>query len=199
MKCYICGESSIHRHSRSNMCEKHHRFWQMQKVAKSDKKYVPSIYEIEKIVPVDMVCQDCGIKMHWIDNDNRASGAVLQHYRDGTLGIVCMSCNSKHGHMDGDSYRELPKNHKLCNKCKTIKPLSEFGKRAKNGKDGSNYPKSSCKSCLTKKLNEWRQLNMNKYLAMNKKHNDAKKLNPEKYRELDRSYYWKRKEEHGKE
>jgi DNA-directed RNA polymerase subunit RPC12/RpoP len=168
----------------------------MQRVAKVDKKYVPSIYEIEKIIPIDMICQDCGRKMHWIDNDNRASGAVLQHYRDGTLGIVCMSCNSKHGLMVGDSYRDLPNGHKLCTKCKTIKPLSEFGKR---GKGDGNYPKSSCKVCAHKQLVAWRERNMEKYIANNKKHNDARKSNPEKYRELDRKYYWKRKEQNGKD
>ena len=111
MKCYVCGSDAIKRHGRNNMCEKHHRFKQMQKTAKGDKKYVPSFFELEKLVPDNMICQDCGIEMHWIDDDKRPSGAVLQHYRDGTLGIVCCSCNTKHGIMVGDSYRDVPAGH----------------------------------------------------------------------------------------
>jgi hypothetical protein len=172
MKCYICGNDAIKRHNRSNMCEKHYRFWQMQRTAKSDKKYVPSIYEIENLVPKDMICQDCGKKMHWIDNDNRPHGAILQHYRDGTLGIVCLSCNTKHGLMVGDSYREIPIDHKLCNQCKNIKPLSDFGNR---GKKEKHYPKSFCKKCELEKLRLWRKNNMEKYIALNKKHNDLRK------------------------
>ena len=114
MKCYVCGDQAISFNGRSNLCEKHRRFIQMQKTAKSDKKYVPSLYEIEKIVPKDMSCQDCGISMHWIDNRNRSSGAILQHYRNGTLGIVCLSCNIKHGFMPGDMYslKQLQKGSK---------------------------------------------------------------------------------------
>jgi hypothetical protein len=74
--------------------------------------------------------------------------------------------------------------------------LSEFGKR---GKGDGNYPKSSCKVCAHKQLVAWRERNMEKYIANNKKHNDARKSNPEKYRELDRKYYWKRKEQNGKD
>lgn len=172
MKCYICGFDAIKLHGRANLCEKHKRFIQMQKTAKQDKKYSPSIYEIEALVPRDMKCQDCGTTMHWIDNKNRSSGAVLQHYRDGTLGIVCMSCNTKHGQMPGDSYRDVPAGHKLCVCCKTIKPLSLFSKR----RDGKvPYPLSKCKQCMADALKKWREKNPEKYKAVNKKHNDLRK------------------------
>lgn len=172
MKCYICGDEAVKIHGRSNLCPKHRRFLQMQKTAKADKKYIPSIYEIENKVPLNMVCPDCGIQMHWIDNERRSAGAVLQHYRDGTIGVVCLSCNTKHGLMPGDSYRDVPAGHKLCNKCKTIKPLSMFGNR---GKKEKNYPKSSCKACELKALHLWREKNMDRYVAMNRKHNNRRK------------------------
>jgi len=173
MKCYLCGELSIKRHGRTNMCEKHHRFIQMQKTAKYDKKYVPSIYEIEKLVPIDMKCQDCGDLMHWIDDENRSSGAVLQHYRNGSLGIVCHACNVKHGNMSGDLYREVPKNHKLCGFCKTIKPLTMFNVR-RDGK--KNYPMTKCKECNHKHVLEWRKNNPEKYIETNRRNNERRKI-----------------------
>ena len=172
MNCYICGSNAIALHGRKNLCGKHKRFIQMQATARNDKKYSPSIYEIESLVPKDMSCQDCGITMHWIDNEKRSSGAVLQHYRDGTLGIICMSCNTKHGLMPGDSYREVPTGHKLCRCCKTIKPLSMFSLR----RDGKvPYPLTKCKSCMANALKLWRTKNPDAYKAITKKHNDAKR------------------------
>lgn len=172
MKCYVCGEDAIKRHGRSNMCAKHSRFMQMQRTAKSDHKYVPSLYEIEKLVPADMKCQDCNTLMHWIDNDNRAAGAILQHYRNGTLGIVCLACNTKHGAMPGDSYKEVPEGHKLCTSCKTIKPLNMFNVRRDSKVP---YPLSKCKQCSHEVLVKWRLANPDKYKANNKKHNDLRK------------------------
>jgi hypothetical protein len=166
----------------------------MQKVARHDKKYVPSLFEIEKLIPKDMICQDCNSVMHWIDDSNRAKGAVLQHYRDGSLGVVCFSCNTKHGAMVGDSYRDLPSGCKFCNVCKTIKPLSMFSIRRDGKKE---YPVSKCKSCSLLAQQDWRLKNTDKYLALIKKHNDVKKLNPDKYKKLDKEYYERRKIKNG--
>lgn len=191
MKCYVCGIEAIKRLGRSNLCAEHGRFVQMQKAAKADKKYVPSIYELQSLVPKDMKCRDCGIEMNWIDNTKRSSGAVLQHYRNGTIGITCLSCNTKHGLMHGDSYRDLPLGHKLCRACKMIKPLEMFGKRS--AKEG-DYPKSKCKSCELDAQKAWRLKNPERYEQLNKANNQKRKLNPEKYRELDRKYYHAKKE-----
>ena len=177
MKCYICGNITFKRNGRSNLCETHHRFIQMQKTAKQDGKYIPSIYEIENLAPKNMNCADCGCLMHWIDNDNRAFGAVLQHYRNGTLGIVCLSCNTKHGHMPGDSYRNVPVGEKLCRTCKTIKPLSMFSLR----KDGKKpYPLTKCKICAHEVHKRWRKNNPEKYKIITKKHNDLRKVKNDK-------------------
>jgi hypothetical protein len=174
MKCYICGDNAISLHGRTNLCEKHKRFLQMQRTAKYDKKYMPSLYEIEALVPKDMICQDCGIKMNWINSSSRSATAVLQHYRDGSLGVVCHSCNVRHGFMPGDSYRDIPAGHKLCGSCKTIKPLDMFYKRS-DAK--AKYPMTKCKSCNLEAHREWRRKNPEKYKAINKKHNDRRKKN----------------------
>ena len=171
MKCYICGDKTIILHGRKNVCEKHKRFLQMQHTAKRDKKYVPSIYEIEKMVPKDMICQDCGCTMHWIDNDNRRHGAVLQHYRNGSLAITCMACNTKHGLMIGDSYRDVPSGHKMCISCKTIKPLDMFYVRRDSKVE---YPMSKCKACNLGSHQAWRRNNPEKYKASNKKFNQRR-------------------------
>ena len=172
MKCYVCGIDAIKRLGRSNLCAQHRRFAQMQKTSKSDGKYVPSFFELQNLVPGNMKCQDCGDQMHWIDDENRSKGAVLQHYRNGTLGIVCLSCNTKHGLMPGDSYRDVPQGHKLCRCCKTIKPLSMFSLR----KDGNvHYPVSKCKPCSLAAQKNWRLKNPDKYKALNKKHNEKRK------------------------
>jgi hypothetical protein len=191
MKCYVCGDEAINRLGRSNLCAKHRRFIQMQKTAKQDKKYVPSIYEIENITPLDMICQDCGVLMNWIDGSNRPSNAVLQHYRDGSIGVTCMSCNTKHGMMPGDSYRDLPDGHKLCTGCKTIKPLTSFASR----KDGKRpYPMSKCRQCNLAANKEWRKSNPEKYKETTKRNNQIKRENPELARERDKRYYWAKKE-----
>lgn len=191
MNCYICGDAAIKKYKWRCLCEKHFRFFQMMKAAKSDKKYVPSIYELERHVPSDMKCQDCGDLMHWIDNHNRRKGAVLQHYRDSTIGIVCMACNTKHGMMPDDTYREVPVGHKLCGGCKTIKPLSGFYTR----RDGVRpYPMTKCKDCNLTAHREWRLANPEKYRESTKRHNVMKKQNAEKYQALDRKSYRKRKE-----
>lgn len=172
MKCFVCGNDAVKIHHRTNMCEKHGRFLQMQKTAKMDKKYVPSIYELEKLVPQDMSCPDCGVKMNWRDHANRKAGAVLQHYRDGNVAITCLSCNTKHGLMPGDDYRDLPDGHKYCSMCKTTKPISEFWRR---GKGDGNYPKSHCKECCLEQNRKWRASNPEKYKQLVKKHNLKKK------------------------
>jgi hypothetical protein len=171
MKCYICGVEAIKRHGRANMCEKHSRFKQMQKCAKSDKKYAPSIYEIEKLVPIDMKCLDCNDVMHWIDDDNRRKGAVLQHYRDGSLGIVCDSCNVKHGFLPNDMYRTIPRDHKLCPTCKTIKPLNFFYVR-RDSKVA--YPMTKCKECNRKSVLDWKKNNPEKYIETTKRNNERR-------------------------
>jgi hypothetical protein len=172
MRCFICGDDAIRRHGKTSMCQKHFRFWQMQRAAKSACKFVPTFYQLESLTPKDMKCTDCGVLMHWIDDQNRSSGAVLQHYRDGTLGIVCFACNTKHGQLPGDMYRDVPKDHKLCIQCKTIKPLFEFSIR----RDGKKpYPVSKCKPCSYAAQLAWRTNNPDKYKALNKKHNDKRK------------------------
>lgn len=172
MKCYVCGVGAVPRHGRVNVCEVHGRLLQMQHAAKADKKYVPSLWELQALIPSGMICKDCNEVMHWVDGENRQRGAVLQHYRDGSLAIVCFSCNTKHGLMPGDMYRDILRGQKLCRACKTIKPIEAFSVR----KDAKKvYPVSKCKPCSHNAYVAWRIANPDKYKALNKKHNDKRK------------------------
>ena len=49
-------------------------------------------------------CPECGTAMNWFTADGASTVATIQHYRDGTIAIVCKSCNTRHAFMDGDSY-----------------------------------------------------------------------------------------------
>jgi hypothetical protein len=62
---------------------------------------------------------------------------------------------------------------KTCNKCKTLKDLSQFGKE-KLGKDGL---KSCCKDCLNSKTRNWKLENKDKLIENDK---IWRKKNPDK-------------------
>ena len=161
MKCARCNLDSVIKQGRQWFCEKHYRFGSMRVHAKRHGKLVPSHDELEKLFDPKMLCPDCNVKMNWRAKDGWATVVSLQHYRDGTLGLVCMSCNSRHGAMKNDDYRDMPKDHKLCPVCQTIKPLVNFG--VDNGRSGLAKRKSCCKSCNDVLVNKWRGKNRDKY------------------------------------
>jgi hypothetical protein len=108
----------------------------MRRVATRDGKVSPTREHLENIFSWDgMTCRDCGVTMHWLKEEGpRAQQLTLQHYRSGSMGFVCLSCNTRHAAMPGDSYCDLPKDHKRCPKCEQIKPLSEFYRDASKAK-----------------------------------------------------------------
>lgn len=152
--CSVCGNSATIKQGHQNLCDKHYRFGQMRAKAKRDGKVVPTRSELSVMLGVDLVCPDCKMQMNWRAKDGQATVASLQHYRDGSMSIVCRSCNTRHAFMEGDAYREMPKDHKRCPSCATTKPQSEFS--ADNGRAGIMKLKSTCKKCSDKKVNQWR-------------------------------------------
>lgn len=141
------------------------RLKQMRRSAKYRGKYVPSSEELESMIPADMRCPDCGKVMLW---KSKKGGhqmhkvASLQHYRDGSLAIVCVSCNSRHASMPGDSYREMPKDHKYCPRCRQCKPR-DTGFSIHRSHKGPLKTKSLCKSCSDIAVEEWRNKNWDKH------------------------------------
>ena len=124
--CSVCALPSTIKQGNQSLCDRHYRFGQMRSGAKRHGKLVPTRNELEAMRGADLICPDCKTKMNWRSKDGTQSVASLQHYRDGSMAIVCRSCNTRHAFMLGDSYREMPKDHKQCPCCKTIKPLTEF-------------------------------------------------------------------------
>lgn len=161
MKCSRCDLDATIKQGNQHLCDKHYRFGQMRAKAKQSGKEVPSHAQLHKMVDDQMLCPDCGVKMNWRARDGKASVASLQHYRSGRISIVCLSCNSRHASMEGDSYCDMPKDHKKCPSCKTIKHESEFS--ADNGRSGRIKRKSICKNCSNEKVSHWKWRNKDEY------------------------------------
>lgn len=161
LKCARCPSLAIRYQGHQWLCALHYRFGQMRAKAKQDGKAVPTHEQLTAIA--GDVCADCGVRMNWLAKSGQTTVATLQHYRDGTFGIVCRSCNTRHAYMPGDSYRDMPKDHKRCPKCEQEKPFSAFA--ADNGRSGPMKLKSWCKECSGASHTEWQRNNRDHYNA----------------------------------
>lgn len=161
--CSRCGLPAVRKQGHQFLCGKHYRFGQMRALARKRGKLVPSHEELHSMAGSDLCCPDCTGAMNWLAIEGQSSVASLQHYRDGSLAIVCRSCNTRHAFMPGDSYRDSPKDHKHCPKCQATKPFTEFSKDS--GRSGPMKLKSSCKSCSSKSHTEWQRNNRDHYNA----------------------------------
>ncbi|WP_261437611.1 hypothetical protein [Serratia proteamaculans] len=170
-----CTERAVRKQGHQDLCAKHYRFGQMRANAKRRGLSVPTHEHLHSLVGDDFRCPDCSRLMNWLSADGMASVASLQHYRDGTFGIVCRSCNTRHAFMPGDSFLSMPDSHKYCPSCKTSKSRDEF--YSDLGRSGELKTKSYCKECSDLSIDSWR------------------KNNREKYNEIQRNYRAKRKSE----
>lgn len=153
--CSRCGEAATHKQGNQRLCPKHYRFGQMRATANRRGLAVPSHQHLEQLAARGMQCPDCDALMNWLGRDGQTHVASLQHYRDGTFGLVCQSCNTRHAFAPGDSYRENPPDTKHCPSCKEFKPLSSFSKD--NSRKGQMKIKSTCKSCSALAHANWEQ------------------------------------------
>lgn len=159
-QCSRCGASAARRQGHQWLCARHYRFGQMRSRAKQDGKVVPSHQQLEALHRD--TCVDCGVVMNYLSRaGEHERTASLQHYRDGSLAIVCRSCNTRHAFMPGDTYRDMPKDHKRCPRCEAIKPLTAFA--ADNGRSGPMKIKSHCKTCSHASTTQWRKDNRDHY------------------------------------
>jgi len=160
--CSRCGAQATHYQGHQHLCPKHYRFGQMRAGAKRHGKAVPSHEELERMAAHGMSCWDCNRTMVWLSKEDKKLVLSLQHYRDGTLGFVCRSCNTRHAFAPGDSYREQPKDHKFCPSCKTVKPFSEYDCDRGRGLNGN---KSYCRDCARVTHYRWQVTNRDYYNA----------------------------------
>lgn len=160
--CSRCGATAVRKQGRQWLCSRHYRFGQMRARAKRDGKLVPTHEQLEELL--HDTCADCGVVMNLLARKGEQhKTASLQHYRNGTLAIVCLSCNTRHAAMPGDTYRDMPKDHKWCPHCEQAKPFDAFS--ADNGRSGAMKFKSWCKQCSTASHTEWQRNNREHYNA----------------------------------
>lgn len=148
--CHNCPERTV-KSGNTFLCERHHRFRQMRHDSSKKKKSVPTMEWLEQ--NWTLICQDCSCSMIWTSNKIQRNTVSIQHYRDGTLGFVCFSCNSRHRGFPGDMYRDVPKDHRWCKHCKTLKPMTDFYPTKKT--DTVIKINSTCKSCSNKRRMQW--------------------------------------------
>lgn len=162
-QCSVCGEAAVRVQGHQKLCAKHYRFGQMRATAKRRGLYVPTHAELHMLVRDDNRCVDCTRAMVWLGKEDSVLVATLQHYRDGTIALVCLSCNSRHASMPEDTYRDMPKDHKRCPQCAAIKPFGAFAKD--NSHTGTIKLKSWCKTCSGIAHGKWQQNNREHYNA----------------------------------
>ena len=172
-RCGRCEEPASHTQGHQHLCPKHYRFGQMRANAKRHGKLVPSHDRLEEMVSDSMECQDCGRMMVWLGREDQVMVASLQHYRDGTLGLVCRTCNTRHAFMEGDAVRHVSLAEKLCPKCGVVKPRTEF--YLDRGRSGPLKTKSYCQVCSDEAFNEWRIKNRGKYNAKQRRYRAERK------------------------
>lgn len=172
-QCSRCGDDAARKQGHQWLCAKHYRFGQMRSKAKSGGKKVPSHDELHAMRGSDLTCPDCNRKMNWLASDGADSVASLQHYRDGSMAIVCLSCNSRHASMEGDSFTGMDSSSKRCPACGQVKPSTEF--TADNSRSGALRRKSYCRSCSDSATNEWKKNNREKYNAYQREYRAKRK------------------------
>lgn len=157
-----CADLAVRHLGNARYCVRHYRFATMRARARRDGKSVPSPAELERLLPLNMVCAPCGRTMNWLSNDGRSTVISLQHDRDGALRLICRACNTRHAHHPGDSFYELRAGERRCSSCRTVKPETDFYK-ATSGR--WNHRMSRCKACMDEATRKRRRENRGRYNA----------------------------------
>src|SRR6056300_1129805 len=145
-----CNEEEKHKHAGSTYCDKHYIWLSKISEAKKYGKKIPSINEFNtlwnNLTKNNFHCPSCNKKMLIKVNggEPRRDVISLQHWCNGEFGLICLSCNSRHGSSKlGDNWRDVPNGYKYCGKCEKIKTIKEFYKSSR-AFDGFT---SLCKWC----------------------------------------------------
>ena len=157
--CAWCDRSAHIRQGRILLCEVHYRLSSMRSTAKRAGKEAPTVKEMESLIPSPLVCGGCHRPMNWLQSQGASTQATFQHDRDGTLKIVCLSCNTKHACHPGDSFWSVPEGHKRCASCDRVLGAAAFS-RDRSRPCGL---KSSCKECSHSQHTQWRTENRDYY------------------------------------
>jgi hypothetical protein len=169
-KCSRCGDQAFFSHNGHYRCLMHYRFENMISRAKIDCKAVPSIEALEEMAAllVPFICRHCGEKMVWRRSESPARVVTLQHYNDGTMGLICMSCNSRHGAVGDDVFSKMIPSTKRCVGCGEVMSLESFVK-CKTRFGGRGYRCYKCNRDLwAKDKDKYNALRRNRYAELAK-------------------------------
>lgn len=156
--CIYCDQMAVRYGRWTNRCAKHFRFYQMQHSAKSAGKFIPTLEQLDALVPKPFQCLTCKRELIWFMKDdpkNRGRVISLQHDRDGSIRLICHSCNGRHDDRPGDSFYQEGMDRRRCGCCGVTKAISEFG--TENGRFQNK--KCVCKPCSYKRSVEWKNKN----------------------------------------
>jgi len=133
--CSKCGDPGFRFRGERWLCSIHNRMDTMRTAARSAGKYVPTEDELttlfRDLTARGMKCETCGVVMP-LHGDRRAT-VSLQHDRSGRLRLICMTCNSRHDDLPGDSFYDLPPDSWRCSRCEQVLPLARFYKGRAGG------------------------------------------------------------------
>lgn len=156
-RCCRCEELATTFYGRKWHCSTHYRFRQMRFSAAYDGKACPSESELFQMLGElkGMTCPHCARQMHWLRKQGGSAVITLQHYANGSMGFLCLACNTKHGSSKvGDAYMAIPLTHKHCLGCMRPLPLDDFYTFRVKGHDAKSSRCRECTRTLTR--NHWR-------------------------------------------
>lgn len=153
-KCCHCGLNAHGVIGGSYFCVKHLRFIRMRGVARTRRVAVPTMSELENMLVKlnGFKCPGCDKKMIWRMGRGLHTVRVisLQHNRDGSMGFLCLRCNSLHRAYPGDSFYTRDRNKKYCRPCGKEVDLNRFyNVIQKNGRAGKM---ARCGGCESKRV-----------------------------------------------
>lgn len=90
-----------------------------------------------------MKCSECSKIMVWNTPKGtpRVDSISLQHWPDGSMSLICFSCNAR---LQGD-WSLPPKGYKKCSRCQVVKAYDGFHKNASAWDNLNN----ECKLCVS--------------------------------------------------
>jgi hypothetical protein len=126
--CSTCGSAPFKMNRTSWLCLKHWKLSAMRWRASVRRKSVPTVQQLEALIPDGMICGSCKRVMTWFKKEDSKSVITLQHNRDGSYALICLSCNSRHQHFPGDDFYKIPMDCKRCPRCREARPHADFPK-----------------------------------------------------------------------
>lgn len=167
--CAHCKEPGNYRNGRQLFCAIHYRMKDMRTKAKVYGKTVPSREQIKILFDIlvknGMRCPGCQCLMHWTVRLGPLRSVVsLQHDRSGQIKLICQSCNTRHHHVKGDLFYEIPKGSKYCCGCNQILTLESFS----SSSTSLLAVRSRCRKCSYELKKKW--VNANRKRASDYEH-----------------------------